>query len=329
VEFERQAFREAQGFVTADGARAFLSFVDGLTAPQIAALHTYDSETRRHLDAIANDVESSVATRDAIVSDDLDDQHDDDVSIQERAVVAASTESEQDERLIRGLLEEAQLLVKPGPMRLLTDGRGSREPALTAALRRMAGEDPDSFHARARELAYLANVLRSALSIEGEALDDRQASDAAFAICNLGFELSDSAEVARLNVEPGLIRLFMMGWNALQSIPDRAVAACAKALSRDSALPSWLRGEATGGLADLRRAVESRQFEDARDAVVFLSIAFDSRSCRAIALLLDAIPRFSSLLDGAARSEQWRWITTRADMEVIDALLSGLQVKVK
>ena len=85
--------------------------------------------------------------------------------------------------------------------------------------------------------------------------------------------------------------------------------------------------EATAGLSDLRRAVESKRFEAAREAAIFLSIVFDSKICRAVAPLLDAIPRFSTLLDGPGNSHQARWIATKADFQTLTRLLDSLRLK--
>ena len=77
---------------------------------------------------------------------------------------------------------------------------------------------------------------------------------------------------------------------------------------------------------DLRRAVESKRFDEAQEAAIFLSIVFDSRVCHAIAPLLNAIPRFSTLLEGG-NSKDSRWIETKVDLQVIERLLKSLQLK--
>jgi hypothetical protein len=193
-------------------------------------------------------------------------------------------------------------------------------------LRRLAGEDIERFHTRARELGYLANVLRWVPN-DVNALNDSDAKDAAFAICNLGLKLAANTCAVDLKAEPGLIRLFILGWNALSSIRGRVIGAFAGALSQQSTLAPWLQSEATAGLSDLRRAVESKRFEEAREAALFLSIVFDSRVCHAIAPLLAAIPRFSTLLEGAQNSHQARWITTKAELQTLTRLLDSLRLK--
>jgi hypothetical protein len=158
-------------------------------------------------------------------------------------------------------------------------------------------------------------------------LNENDAKEAAFGICNLGLELATGARSDELEREPGLIRSFLRGWSVLSSVRRRVIGTFAAALSQNSTLAPWLRSEATVGLADLRRAVEDRQFEAAREATIFLSIVFDSRVCRAIAPLFDAIPRFSTLLDGDGSSQQVRWIASKADLQVLERLLDSLRLR--
>jgi hypothetical protein len=324
VESEREAHREAQGFVTADGARAFFAFAERLKEAEIIALDRYDAETRRYLHTIEWATESPDSIHSPIVDDNINADHEADQSNSAGTAVSFIA-AESNTASLRSLLEESQLLEKQNSVPLLQDKRRSQESALTVELRRLADENIESFHARARELGYLANVLRWVPN-EVVALNDKDAKDAAFAICNLGLEIASSICAVDLEKEPGLIRLFILGWNALASLRSRVIGAFAGALSKPT-LPPWLQSEATAGLSDLRRAVESRRFEEAREATLFLSIVFDSRICRAIAPLMDAIPRFSTLLDSAENSHQARWIATKADLQILERLLDSLRLK--
>ena len=321
VESERESFREAQGFVTADGARAFFEFAERLTATDIAALDKYDAETRRYLDAIARASESPNAAPDRVVAPGLEDDQSTSTNtsmvLNEKAANMSS---------LRLLLEEAQLLPRHNSVALLKNARRSKELTLTVELRRLANDNMESFHARGRELAYLANVLRWTPNAIGP-LNDNDVKEAAFAICNLGIELATSTHADELDKEPGLIRSFMRGWNALTSTRSRVIGAFAGALSQNSMLAPWLQSEATAGLADLRRAIEERRFEAAREATILLSIVFDSRVCRAVAPLLDAIPRFSTLLEGDEHSQQARWIASKADLHIVERRLDSLRSK--
>jgi len=315
VEFERQSFREAQGYVSAAGARAFLAYAAGLTFEQVHAIAEYDVETCRHLARIG--IQAGVASP---VHEPRADPEHEASSAAESEPISSAGESL---GALRALLEEAELLEPVCEQLRLAGPKHSSEPTLTVQLRRLAAEDPASFHERARELAYLANVLKAGVCVQDEVLSDEHAKDAAFAVCNLGAELAPASD-DYLQGEPGLIRVFLFGWCVLRLIPQRAVAAL-----RDAAgdLGSWLRDEANVGLGDLQVAVAAANWADAREAAVFLSIAFDTAICRAIGPLLDEIPRYSLLLEGARRPDEARWIASKADLDRIAALLANVAPK--
>src|SRR6185436_276948 len=122
--------------------------------------------------------------------------------------------------------------------------RTSQARTLAVELRRLADENTDSFHARARELAYLANVLRHVPN-GIDPLNESDSREAAFAICSLGLELATGTRADELDNEPGLVRSFLRGWSALGSIRDRVLGAFARGLSRGSMLAPSLQSEAT------------------------------------------------------------------------------------
>lgn len=112
--------------------------------------------------------------------------------------------------------------------------------------------------------------------------------------------------------EPGLIRYFMLGSRALAALRHHVAPAFEAATERMP--PSWLRDEVESGLRDLRTALAKRAFAEARECVIFLSIAFDSGACQAITRLLDEIPR-----DGTSR-----WIASTRDLDRTAAVLDEL-----
>ena len=316
VEFERQSFREAQGYVAADGARAFLAFAAGLTLEQIRALSHYDLETRRHLDQFGN----AVAAASPVNTSEPQSASEEQAPVGSEPATQEPVRAESIDAL-QALLEDAELL-EPVAEQLRLTGAISDEPPLTQQLRELAAADETSFQARGRELAYLANVLKTAASVADAALSDEQAKAAAFAICNLGVELEPDAMA--WHEEPGLIRAFLFGWSALRRIPEHTVAALQQAAA---GLTSWIGDEAGVGIADLQAALAARNWQDARNAMVFLSIAFDTASCRAIAALLDEIPRYSALLEGSKQPEAARWISSKTDLEHIAMLLANVALK--
>lgn len=135
-----------------------------------------------------------------------------------------------------------------------------------------------------------------------------------------------------LDIEPGLIRFFLIGWRLLSSMSDRVVEAFRTTYENPEttkwlAPRPWLREEAKTGIRDLQNAVAQRRFGDARDAVIFLSIVFDTTACRAMVPLLDELPRFATVLEGSEDHKQVRWIASLHDVNRIGSLLSGLAIK--
>jgi hypothetical protein len=204
---EREQQRENLGYVTATGASAFLVFVATARIEELAALSAYDEETRRHLAAFgASSMEDSV----------------DDEATEEPPPQTATVEELQQ---LRVALEREELL--PQSMLLLTDQRGHKHQALTEALGELAETDPEAFERCARELAYLANVVKVGVGVKGEPMSDAEARDTAYATCNEGLELARTHGLEeRISQEPGLIRLFALGWRArsARSAPRRRQA---------------------------------------------------------------------------------------------------------
>jgi hypothetical protein len=310
VEFERESFREAQGYVSVAGARAFLTLAGNLTLEAIRELSQYDLETRRHLASFGEERTNPVQAEESSAA-----------GADSSADISTSAESAS----LQALLEAAELVEPVAEQLRLTasDQPAHGELLLTTQLRRLAAENPLSFHERGRELAYLANVLKAGIALQEAPLSDAEAKDAAFATCNLGVELAPD-DAAHLHGEPGLVRTLLLGWHTLRRIAPGIVAVFEHATT---SIDSWIREEAVVGLEDLRVAVAQNHWSDARDACVFLTIVFDTATCRAIAPLLDEIPRYSQLLAGSKQPEAVRWITTRSDLDRIAALLNDLAPK--
>src|SRR5262249_32223996 len=86
------------------------------------------------------------------------------------------------------LLDEGVL---PQPPRALLDAardHGSRLTLIEAQLQSSLDINPLIYSTRTEELAYLANTLLAGCSIQERPFTEREASDAAMAICNLGLE---------------------------------------------------------------------------------------------------------------------------------------------
>lgn len=320
----RESARERRGHVTATGARAFLAFGDARSMDELVALRAVDLETRRHLAVIDQSVPASApgSPPAGAVLRLTHAEHPDHVDT-DRAGAAAVEH-------IRGRLEEAGLLDAPPQQELLTHCRTRHRLPLAEAMAHLPGEALD---ARARELAYLANVLLAGVALNDTAMSAAQARGAALALCNLGFEtLVQRQEEPRLgDPEPGLVRLFLAGRVALRDIPVRVVQAFACALERLKAVsllpaPEWLVAEAQSAFDDLREAVARHDLAAARDALTLMSFFFDTRSCHGAVSLMDEIPRLARSGHAGGKAPLV-WIESLADLLAVAELLDGIQLK--
>ncbi|MGH8256759.1 MAG: DUF6178 family protein, partial [Steroidobacteraceae bacterium] len=224
--FARDSDREGRGYVTANGARAFLALASS-PLEELAALSEYDLETRRYLAGLARSLRA-------------DPQH----AQEETTAVPAPDMSHL--AALHIALEEAGLLEPPPAQLLLGHEATSRQLPIVKLLQALAGKDAAGFDARSQELAYLGGVLIAGIAVEGTALSPAQARSAALATCNLGLEtLRSHAERLRIDREPGLVRLFLIGFSVLSTLPARVVQCfeqCFRALREAPTEPlhEWL-----------------------------------------------------------------------------------------
>ena len=303
---QRAGTRERRGHVTAEGARAFLAFAHTSSLETLHALSEYDLETRRHLSLLDEPVDP--ATRAAA----------EDVNAAGDATAEGLTE-------LQEAFEAAGLVEAPAATLLLTHDSPKPLPVVQL-LARLAHDDPDAFDLRGRELAYLASVLIAGVAVSGQVMRAQDARSAALATCNLGLELLRSRQAAQIGIErePGLVRLFLVGWRALGEIAPRVVNTLTRSLRKLQAaafaLPPaqrWLLDDAQGNLRDLQLALSRSDFAAARAAAELLSFVFDAAVCRALVPLLDEIPRIRS----GAGSEALAWIESVAGLKAVARLL--------
>ena len=304
----RERGRENRGYVTASGARAFLGLARS-PPKELAALSEYDLETRRHLAGLARDSHGDsnvVALR--------DDDDDDEAGAPARALHTA--------------LEEAGLL-EPRPTRLLlAHETTSRKLSIVKLLEALAEEDAVEFDARGRELAYLGSVLLAGIAVDGAVLSPAAARDAVLATCNLGLEtIASDGERVRIDSEPGLVRLFLVGLSVVSVLPGRVTEAFGQRLetlkkASPEPLHEWLVEQAEVSVADLREAVGKGHFEAAREAAMALCFVFEPRACRAVVPLLDELPRLAIGDKGGAT-----WIDSVTAIASAEELLRGIAAR--
>jgi len=133
------------------------------------------------------------------------------------------------------LLADAGVLAQQAPRGLLNaahDEPPRHLPRLHAQMQSVFERDPVAYGERNAELAYLANMLIAGCSIQSRPFTAREASDAAVAVCNLGFEKSPHVPGDYL-VAHDLIGIFQVGWTALyRDVAIHAAHALIDALSQ-------------------------------------------------------------------------------------------------
>jgi hypothetical protein len=288
----RESAHERCGYVTASGARAFLARARS-SLEDLAALSVYDLETRRYLAGLATPAPDV-------------------------AHLAA----------LHTALEEAGLLEPPPERLLLTHEATSRQPPIVRLLQALAEKDAAQFDARGQELAYLAGVLIAGIAVDGTALSPKEARSAALATCNLGLEtLRSHGQQVRIDHEPGLVRVFLVGFSVLSALPGKVAQSfvrCLEALRKANSEPlhEWLMEQAEVAVADLNDAVRKGDFAAAREATMALGFVFEPRACRAVVPLLDELPRRSAT-DGTGAM----WIDSLAAMASAAQWLRAIAAK--
>ncbi|MDH3642957.1 MAG: hypothetical protein OES38_12725, partial [Gammaproteobacteria bacterium] len=333
---EREKRKEAGGFVGATTAGAFLRDIAGGDLELLVDEASYDAETAEYFKRRVRP-DDDVAPEPATTAEHAAD----------------IPEAELDE-LEREL--EAYEVLRSEHVALLT---GPEQPEASAVLpvrRALASlaDDPDCLEARSNELAYLSNVVMAQVSLghtkNTQRLTESQAANLVMATCNLGGsyvlwadarEAEENAErspfVDMLTEEPGLVRLFRVGWNLISHLPVQAASRLTRSLSsaeaaeRLAAKP-WLASEVAALVEDpsLVDVVREGGFDQAKDTLKILGIALEPAAIRALELLIDGAPRLAEALEDGGRADdpdaapRARYIASMKDMLLLDRFLSQL-----
>jgi len=342
--------RETAGYVTSVMAGAFLRALKALDVDAISAEKDYDLQTRDYFRRRAQlqaarpaDATSPQAGEDAdgeTAAAPATGQADQ-LSAAERAELA-SLDAE------LAAYQRAQLR----PTALLTgpETAAVRESDwLRVAFGRLQSRS-EVFDRCMDELTYLSNLLMEGVDVCGERLASAEAANLVIATANLGAShdlwlarVGDTvAEVEdMLSREPGLVRLFRIGWHLLAGLPQmaagrlKAVFADESVRARLSAKP-WVLREADGllGVPDFEETVASRQYEDARETLKILGIALEPEAVVMLCVLTDSVPRFARVLEGdppegAVMTYASRNFCTMSDVLAVHRFLDNLGEQVR
>jgi hypothetical protein len=186
---DREARREAQGYVAPAQARAFLEASRRIDLRHATA-PTRDPVTRAYFGGI-----DPVAPAD----------------VRPESMAA-----------MLDLLNEAGVMPRKAQARL--EGAHTGAPRLAriqALLEFVHGRDPGAYAIRSAELAYLANVITAGATIQSRPVAEDEASNAAVAVCNLGLEnwpvhWTPGKELpADWLIHHDLVSVFQVGWTIL------------------------------------------------------------------------------------------------------------------
>jgi hypothetical protein len=327
--YARTSEKTRQGYVAGADAAAFLSEIQLANLELLVAEQAYDLATKRffrELDAGAQDgkhkPEETTPRRDAPA-----DTVDADLDALQRELEHYEHRRGKDTRLLTGPdLPEEQILIR----RVLADLQAR----------------PSVLEARTRELAYLSNLVITGCRMDSQEIPENTAANLIMATCNLaaGFvawqaegETDPTAErfSEMLLAEPGLIRLFRIGWNLLGRIPLQVARSLNRLLLEESsptraALRPWLRDEVDSLLKSpgLLASIETGDFDDARETVAILSIVLDETAVEVLAQLVDSVPRLCGRLAPVHTGKEgynWRYLSSIQDFRTVDQLLNSLQ----
>lgn len=311
---DRQRRRESAGFVTPELAAVFLRTTRDADASVLADETGYDAITASCFSA-----RSMAATRrndaagSANVSGPEADEGNDDSPLR-------GTLNDGERRRLDNLLREGEII--GGTPLLLAAPANSTGfvPELQTHIDRLQWSDPEAFQARLGELVHLANVLIAGARFRGTRFEQTEAARAAIACASLGLDLLLSSQAgernsdrrdaidAALASEPGVIRLFRMGWQHLQSLQRRCGEALVDALQsphlRDRLKSrAWILAEIDSAISDpdLLQLIERGEFEDVSDNLHLLTLILDPRACRCLQTLIADWPQYPVQLEAGFR----------------------------
>ena len=309
--FEREQKRERSGFVTPPMAARFLKSTRTDALTELSTQTRYDPISQRYFEQL-------VAAKRAEVQVDSDARPDTEDDPDQ------GTTSPTEMRALETALADAQIIGDEKPL-LLTGPADNKEIVLPlqSYLDHLLMSNPAAFTNRLSELVFLANVLMAGSWYKGARFKEDEAAQAALACANLGLDYLLAGQGARrpadrfdvvesaLEHEPGVVGLFRIGWNLLQSLPVRGAEALIAALRsehvREQLLrKTWIVDEIETALCnpDILDLIEQGEFEDVGDNLLLLNLILDVRACQCLRTLIGDFPRYPMQLSIGFRPPQ-------------------------
>jgi hypothetical protein len=324
--FDREQRREKQGYVTPEQARAFLQMArrtgmeqdSPLPGDTVALAYFRAMEPADVVDAERTERRSRLLTSGQPP-----------LTREESAAAVGA--------VVDMLLDAGVLPHRP---RALLEGASGHDTARLAhiqhCLQSVCERDFDTYSKRSQELAFLANVIVAACSIQGRPFESREASDAVLAVCNLALEnwpphwMPAKGREDTL-MEHDLVRVFQVGWRILYR--DVGLHAAERLVDVLSHLPPR-DDEVQIGLDELRvsmtkcwkegapwRAQESLEVVAILDTPAWAVLLGLTNECPVIHAAMDGSRRAGTRSVGASDFE---FISENRQIESIRAFLSAL-----
>ncbi len=317
---DRDARREAEGYVTPDTASAFLSEARVTGIEDLVLDDDYDIVTRRFFASNAA----------AVVDPEIED---------------LPPVDEAEFEALDFMLREAEVV---DPRFQLSGPTTAARSLIRDALDRLESNSPDVFGARLRELVYISNVLVVGTQDPTSRLTEVEAAHAALDICNIGAGYWDRAGLPTedlVNEAPGLIRAFRIGWHVLQRIPPRSARHLVDVLRAPTVRArleekEWILSEVDTAIADLVNRIDLARFADVDDTLSFVSLVVEAEAIAKLKVVMNPFPRIPLDVEqvvedvpGKPKRERVA-VRTRAiakieDLQEIDDFLATLADEVK
>jgi len=347
---ERGAARAQVGHVSAMHAALFLSMTKTASLKALCAQTEYDLNTA---DYLAKAERAAREMKHGSINVEATESHSSEPPESSEARKSSESLASQsgapppqagDFAALDELLREAGVLEANTEVPLLTNQSApSGALYLERAITTLAALRPDIASRRMRELAYLANVLMAGAESQGRRYTATVAARTAMATANLGatFLLRDAAPrtadadriPAMLEQDPGVVRLFQVGFNLLSRIPllcCEAVYQAKDVQSRRRGHTVYMEMEEILGTSVLTDLVSEGHFPEAKSVIDELPVVMDSAACVALRVLVDPIPAYPNVL-GEAGAEAATYVDRRhrpiesiEDLERIGSFLSSL-----
>lgn len=228
----------------------------------------------------------------------------------------------------------AEIGVVPEHPRALLEGPASQQPRPTrirSAMQYVHETDADRYLARGRELAFLANTLVAGCSVQSRRFTEREASEAAVSVCNLGLERWPAALPDDFLSRHDLVTAFEVGWAMLHEDVSLFVAGRLIATLTDL---RCVDVDIQRGLDALKRELVRQRDAGtpwrARDAVDVLA-ALDLTAWASLLGLLDDCPVLPAALTatleghtGAVSATAFEFISTTGQIDAVRAFMGKL-----